>query len=200
MTIPMSSACDRWVFHALAFGRDGHILLGWAFNPGVRRQLTREQRAAYRYVYVALDRRLTYAELGLSLSVGNGLIVVPDDKPYTYVACRELLDVETMCRCELYPLGATRADVLLEVVTDEDLPLCMINPEFDSIHLAMVHTDTRQPDMQRITWFQEKIGPVGHELHPTIRDAVIELFRRGYNTLVPSTLLDDLAADFTSSG
>lgn len=194
MTIAMSSACDRWVFHSLAFGRDGHILLGWSFNPGVRRQMTREHRAAYRHVYVVLDRRLTYDELGSSPE--ECMIVVPDDKPYTYVASRELLDVTTMCRCELYPLGATRADVLLEVLTDEDLPLCMINPEFDSIHLAMVHADTRELGKQRITWFQEGIGPIGHELFPTIRDACIELFRRGYNALVPPTTLDDMAEAF----
>jgi hypothetical protein len=174
----------------------------WVFDPHAKEQLKRQlpegaKRRDYPHVYFSANRPLSFSWTRGLLDPGDCAIVTTKEGTKSYVACRELLDPDTLYRLELYPLLETRVDTLMSLLTQDDWPLAMAKLRGnDHVEVVVATPDSRHPDRWRVTFFEEEVGPTGHLEVPDQRGAIKEMLAHDFHKIASLSMLDDIARTF----
>ena len=201
MTHHLDPGVERYLMDVIGTKLPFKLWEDWAFDPyyreQVKSQLPRGARPRdYPHVYLSMSRPVSFA-WARDLDPECIVIATSRNGARSYVASRELLAPEFVYQLELHPLLNTRADTLLSLLDEDDLPLAMAKQfNDDRIMLVVMSPDTIEPSKWRVTYFEEGVGPTGHLTVESPREALREMLNHDYAHIVPTSVLDEISGTF----
>lgn len=201
MTHHLDPDVERYLMDVIVTKLPFKLWEDWAFGPYYREQIKSQlPRGArprdYPHVYLSMNRPVSFT-WARELDPESVVIATSKNGDRSYVASRELLSPEIVYRLELHPLLNTRANTLLSLLDEEDVPLIMAKQSKDDrIMLAMMSPDTIEPSKWRTTYFEEGVGPTGHLTVESPRDALRAMLDHDYAHIVAASVLDEIASTF----
>jgi hypothetical protein len=193
----MNENISRWIEQEIAAPTPKWYVDEQLFNPDVRANLPKSKRMQYRYTYVSVNRPISYL-WATALDPSETVLATAKNNRQSLIFTRKPLSLETIYQLELQPVLKTRAQVALELARQKKWSLEFAKISKDGRAMTAVITKATSGKPWRTTYFEEDVGPTGHEEGDDPEMLISSVLFLGY-TRFASGLTDEIAKTFTSA-